>query len=70
MLKLKFETCHIKSSSIAKSEKGMNMERHDMDIVDLDPRAIIRLNSIVELKFFIMALIYQHKNREVNDSEV
>lgn len=35
--------------------------------VDMDPRAMIRLNSLMELKYFLMALIYQHKVGIINE---
>lgn len=45
------------------------MERHDREVVDLDPRAIIRINALVELKFFVMTLLYQHRNQNNDNSE-
>lgn len=42
------------------------MERHDQEVGDLDPRALVRLNSLIELKYFLMALLYQHKFGKVN----
>ena len=46
------------------------MERHDQgsDVMK-DPRALIRLNAMVELKFFLMTLIYQHKARKIQDND-
>lgn len=43
------------------------MERHDHDLDAMkDPRHVIRLNSLVELKYFVMALIYQHKQARID----
>ncbi len=38
------------------------MDRHE-ERVDSpsDPRSMVRLNSFIELRFFIMALLYQHR---------
>lgn len=39
------------------------MSCHDTDVEGLSPRMLIRINSLIELKYFLMALTYYHKKQ-------
>ena len=69
MLSSALEIHSSRFSTIAQILEGRSMDRRDRKVEELDPRALIRLNSLIELKYFVMALLYQHKNGNQNDEE-
>lgn len=66
MLSSNLEIHSTRSPSIAQFYKEDAMDYRDKDVGDLDARATIRLNSLIELKYFVMALVYQHKFGNIN----